>query len=99
VRDVSDVLTAVELAIAGRTDIVAPVARPGAPVARPSSSVPRALGSAAGRVRRALDHDPASLEVVVRRTGMNLGEVALALEELAEAGLAHAAQGFWSRIR
>jgi DNA processing protein len=96
VRDVDDVLTALELAVAGRPDIVRPTTR--TRPARLTRHTPSAvIGPVAKRVRRALDHDPAPLDVVVRRTGLALGEVALALEQLAEAGLAHAAQGYWSR--
>jgi len=50
-------------------------------------------------VRQALDHDPATLEDVVRRSGLPLGDVALALEQLAEAGMAVGEQGWWSRPR
>jgi predicted Rossmann fold nucleotide-binding protein DprA/Smf involved in DNA uptake len=57
------------------------------------------ISPAARRVRRVLDHDPAPIDVVVRRADLALGDVALALEQLAEAGLAVAAQGFWSRPR
>jgi DNA processing protein len=96
VRDVDDVLTAVELAIVGRGGIVPP-SRPRGPerVPAPSRRVLR-LGPVPSRVRQALDHDPATLELVVRRTGLGVGEVSLALERLAEAGLAVAEQGWWS---
>ena len=102
VRHVGDVLTALELAVAGRpaVDPPAPVARGRpAPSAAGGSGRPRSLGPAAARVRRALDHDPASLDVVVRRSGLDLGEVALALERLAEAGEAASEQGYWSLTR
>jgi DNA processing protein len=129
VRDVDDVLTAVELAIVTRPEITPP--------RRPSSSAcappvggragggragggragggraggGRAGGGRAGggraasltpvqrQVRRALDQDPATLEAVVRRSGFPLGDVALALEALADAGLAVGDQGWWSRPR
>jgi len=99
VRDAQDVLTAVELAIAARPEIAAPGRLPGAdrPVAPGRGARP--LGPAPSRVRRALDQDPATLEVVVRRSGLSLGEVSLALEQLAEAGLAVGEQGWWSRPR
>jgi DNA processing protein len=97
VRDVDDVLTAIELAVAARPDIAPPgrSTRP-APVT-PSGRSGRRLEPMAHRVRQALDHDPATLEVVVRRSGLPLGDVALALEHLAEAGLAVADQGWWVR--
>jgi predicted Rossmann fold nucleotide-binding protein DprA/Smf involved in DNA uptake len=50
----------------------------------------------AARVLRALDHDPAPLDTVVRRCDLSLGEVALALEQLAESGLAVSEGGWWS---
>jgi DNA processing protein len=98
VRDVDDVLTAVELAVAGRPGITPP-GRP-----RQSSGQPgreravRSPGPGATRVRHALDHDPASLETIVRRSGLPVGEVSLALEQLTEAGLAGGAQGWWWRL-
>ena len=97
VRDVDDVLTAVELAIVTRPDIMPP-RRPSRSSNRPASG-PRAapLGPVQSRVRQALDHDPATLEVVVRRSGLALGDVSLALEQLAEVGLAVGDQGWWSR--
>ena len=98
VRDVEDVLTAVELAIVTRPDITPPQR---APVARPTPGRPRPvpLGAAAKRVRRALDQDPATLDAVVGRSGLPLGDVSLALEELADAGLAVGERGWWSRPR
>jgi predicted Rossmann fold nucleotide-binding protein DprA/Smf involved in DNA uptake len=97
VRDVDDVLTAVELAIVTRPDITPP-RRPSRP-SHPPASGPRAapLGPVQTRVRQALDHDPATLEVIVRRSGLALGDVSLALEQLAEVGLAIGDQGWWSR--
>jgi DNA processing protein len=99
VRDVDDVLTAVELAVVGRPDITPPRRTPGA--ARPVASdrPGRTLGEVPSRVRRALDHDPATLEVVVRRSGLPLGDVSLALEQLAESGLAVGERGWWSLPR
>jgi len=53
----------------------------------------------AARVRRELDDNPVSLDVVVGRTGLPVGEVALALELLADAGLATGEHGLWSLPR
>jgi predicted Rossmann fold nucleotide-binding protein DprA/Smf involved in DNA uptake len=53
----------------------------------------------ASRVRRALDLDPVGLDVVVSRAGLPVGEVALALEQLADAGLACGEHGWWSLPR
>jgi DNA processing protein len=96
VRDVDDVLTAVELAVAGRPGITPPGRHGGADRPTGSDRVPGPSG-VSGRVRRALDQDPATLETIVRRTGLPLGDVSLALEHLAEAGLAVGSQGWWSR--
>ncbi len=95
VRDVEDVLAAVELAITGRSGIVPPrVAKPAvadrvAAVAAPSPT--------AARILLALDHDPASLDTVVRRSTPPLAAVAEALEQLAAVGLAVGSGGWWSR--
>jgi DNA processing protein len=98
VRDVGDVLVAVELAITGRPGIVAPGVPP-APSPAPEHEVPAAAPSpTAARTLRALDHDPANLDAVVRRCSLPLAEVAHALEELAAAGLAVGAGGWWSRV-
>jgi DNA processing protein len=99
VRDVEDVLTAVELAVVGRAGIAAPVWPPKAAGPSGSARAERPLGPAARRVRGALDHDPATLEAVVRRSGLPFGDVSLGLEQLAEAGLAVGSGGWWSLPR
>jgi DNA processing protein len=96
-RDVDDVLTAVELAIVARPDITAPCRSTGDERRPGSGRRGRTLGPVPSRVRRALDQDPATLEVVVRRSGLPLGDVSLALEQLAEAGMAVGERGWWSR--
>ncbi|HXQ61132.1 MAG TPA: DNA-processing protein DprA [Acidimicrobiales bacterium] len=97
VRDVQDVLAAVELAITGRPGIVAP--RATAPTPAQGGPVPDTPGPAATRTLEALDQDPASLDTVVRRSGLPLSDVATALEELAAAGLAAGTGGWWRRNR
>jgi DNA processing protein len=97
VRDVQDVLAAVELAIAGRPGIVPPRVAPAGPSAREAPAT--APSPAAARTLRALDHDPASLDTVVRRCALPLAEVAEALEQLAATGLASGAGGWWHRNR
>jgi len=99
VRDVDDVLTAVELAVVARPEITPPCRRRDEKASVSSVSPRPVLGTVSGRVRQALDHDPATLEDVVRRSGLPLGDVALALEQLAEAGMAVGEQGWWSRPR
>ncbi len=106
VRDVGDVLTALELAVAGRPEVDPPGALgPGRERSAPGSATRSAtnrstqrqpLGEMARRVRHALDHDPASFDAVVGRSGLSVGEVALALEQLEAAGLAVSALGYWS---
>lgn len=98
VRDGADVLIAVELAIATHPTLVAPRWPRTVPAAGPAARG-RELGALSRRVRRALDHDPATLDTVVRRSGLPVGEVSLALEKLADAGLAVGEQGWWSRPR
>jgi DNA processing protein len=95
-RDVQDVLAAVELAITGRPGIVPPGA---APPTTEDGPVPGAPSPAATRTLQAIDHDPASLDTVVRRSGLPLSDVAMALEELAAVGLAAGAGGWWTRRR
>jgi DNA processing protein len=98
VRDVDDVLTAVDLAIVTRSDITPP-RRPPVIHCRPGTGPPPPLRAMASRVREALDQDPATLDVVVSRSGLSLGEVSLALEELSDAGLAVGEKGWWSLPR
>ncbi|HXQ61839.1 MAG TPA: DNA-processing protein DprA [Acidimicrobiales bacterium] len=95
VRDVQDVLSAVELAITGRSGIVPP--RVAQPASTHRTSAVDAPNPVAARTLRALDHDPASLDTVVRRSGLPLADVAEALEQLAAAGLVTGAGGWWSR--
>ncbi len=97
VRDVDDVLTAVELAVVAHSRHHPSQAAPGRRRATTGSRRTPPLGARAGRVRRALDQDPATLDEVVRRSGLVLGEVSLALEELSDAGLAVGEKGWWSR--
>jgi DNA processing protein len=97
VRHVDDVLSAVDLAIAGHSAILPP-----GPRREPSARTDvrrRAPNPIAARVLRALDQDPASLDTVVRRCGLAVGEAALALEQLADAGLAEVDGAWWSRPR
>jgi DNA processing protein len=99
VRDVEDVLTAVELCVVGDLRITPPK-RPPAPTLGPVPPRRTApLDPLPGRVHQALDHDPATLEAVVRRSGLPLGDVAVALEALTDAGLAVGDGGWWSRPR
>jgi len=102
VRDVGDVIAAVELAIAGRSEILPPRSPDRAPFVRGGTAhgaegSARALNRISARTLDALDHDPASLDAIVGRCALPLTDVALALEQLAAAGLASGAGGWWSR--
>jgi len=99
VRDVDDVIAALELAIAGRSDISRPRRLLESPKGHPSARPSQAPNPIAAAVLRTLDHDPASLDTVVRRCGLSLGEVTLALEQLAASSLAASEGGWWSRPR
>jgi DNA processing protein len=97
VRDVQDVLAAVELAITGSPGVLPPGP---ARRARSDDDGRREPPSpSAARIVAALDDDPASLDTIVRRSGLGLADVTEALEELAGAGLATGAGGWWSRRR
>jgi DNA processing protein len=95
VRDVEDVLCALELAITGRPGIVPPRTAPRvASGRRGRAAVP---GPVAAKTLSALDHDPASLDTIVGRCRLPLAAVAEALEQLAGAGWATGVGGWWSR--
>jgi DNA processing protein len=93
-RDVQDVLAALELAVTGRPGIVPP--RASIRTSTGPGRGPVAPSPEAARTLRALDHDPASLDTVVRRCGLPLADVAEALEQLAAAGAVVGAGGWWS---
>jgi DNA processing protein len=64
---------------------------------QPTEREPAELDGPAAAVLAALDHDAAGLDTVVLRSGVDLGEAAVALERLAEQGLAVSEGGFWCR--
>jgi DNA processing protein len=92
VRDVDDVLTAVDLAIASDAGVSAPT-RPTrrATASREPSSEP------ARRVYALLDHDPTPLDRLLRRGAMTVPELSLGLEQLTDQGLACEEAGCWRR--
>lgn len=55
------------------------------------------LDRVSGEVLAALEHEAVGLDAVVLRTGESVASVALALERLAEMGLARSEGGFWTR--
>lgn len=100
VRGVDDVLTAVDLAIAHHRDVRPPSRRPSSTTAPVRPGVSLAMASKEARaVAAALDLDPASIDTIVRRSGLALGPVALALEQLSALKGAEESHGFWSLPR
>jgi len=97
VRDAGDVMALLTSAATNHPEIPGPAA--GVSSSRSGSGRPvrhMPAGDATRTVRSALDHDPASLDVVVQRCGLAVGEVALALERLADSGIAVSEHGWWS---
>jgi DNA processing protein len=82
-RDADDVLAALDLERTGR--------------AAPSASVRPALTKDAMATLNAIDWQPTGTDEVLRRTGMNLEEVAVILVQLEESGLVRAGDGWWER--
>jgi DNA processing protein len=82
-RDADDVLAALDLERTGR--------------ATSPASVRPALTKDAMATLNALDWQPTGTDEVLRRTGMNLEEVAVILVQLEESGLVRAGDGWWER--
>jgi DNA processing protein len=97
-RDVEDILTAVELAIAGDRSIASP-RWPKVPHERASRTGQRSKppSGICALVFSVLETEPASLEQVVRRCGSTIGETAAALDQLEELALADGVGGWWRR--
>ncbi|MFZ0668376.1 MAG: DNA-processing protein DprA [Acidimicrobiales bacterium] len=96
-RDVLDVLTAVELATTGDRSVLPPIwpkADTGASNGARSVKPPSATSA---RLYGFIEAEPASLEMIVIRSGCNLGQVSLALEELSQLGLVDTERGWWWR--
>jgi DNA processing protein len=96
VRDAGDVLGLLMEAHASLPGIPPSGQRPGGTARTPSRPRRRVPSPLAARVRRALDHEPVTLDAVVGRCGLPIGEVALALEQLSDAGMAISTHGWWS---
>jgi DNA processing protein len=97
-RDVKDVLTAVELAIAGDRTVAAPRwPKDELGSSGNSGPRPRPTSEISARVFAVLDYEPASLEQVVIRSGSTIGEAAAALRQLADQTLVDEDRGFWWR--
>jgi DNA processing protein len=94
VRHAEDVLELLVEVIGSRTEVAWPT-KPAIPTS--AARRPGPCGNPLARVvRRALDHNPVSLDTLVLRTGLPLGEVSLALEDLVDGGLAVGEHGWWS---
>jgi DNA processing protein len=85
------------------TDILLALSRAGADVAMPTQ--PKNKHATAGPVPdrekqlyAALSPDPASLDELVRITGLDFAELCGGLERLAQAGLARDVGGWWQRV-
>lgn len=105
VRDVIDVLSAVDLAVAGRPGTrrlrlpPAPDRRSGAvpgPVP-PPLAMGTSLDPHAERVLEALGHERGSVDQLLARTSLTLGELCAALQRLEAAGRVVEEGGWWER--
>lgn len=98
VRDVEDVMTALRRRLEASPEVMwsKPPRRPPSPRTR---SAPRAPTPLAGAVGGALSADPATLEQLAVRSGLGIADLALGLEQLAQAGLAEGEGGWWSLPR
>ncbi|MGH9030065.1 MAG: DNA-processing protein DprA [Acidimicrobiales bacterium] len=100
VRDTDDVLSILELAIAGKPGVtLSPTRSSRAQGAPPRRRGALELSSTQSQALAALDHDPAPLDAIVLRSGLSIGEAALALEQLSGLGIAESEAGWWSRPR
>jgi len=110
VRDVADVLVALELVRPEGTRLARPGPSPNDGRARAGARRRRVVGAAVSdgagaapldgagaAVLAVLDWEPAPLEHLVVRSGCSVAQVALALEELVARGEAQEAAGWWSR--
>lgn len=86
VRDVDDVLVALSLS----GGLIRHQ-----PVPAPRSSAP--TGGAEAAVWAAIGAEPTPTETIMRRTGLSLAGVALALDHLEEEGWVRGSQGFWGQ--
>ncbi len=110
IRDVADVLAAVDLARAERpaswpaTILRAarcprPADAPGGGQSRgrAASAAPVAASEEERRVWEAVEDHPTTLETILLRTGLSIAAVAMACEALLERGQLHGGPGWWSR--
>jgi DNA processing protein len=88
-RDVDDILVALGLS---RTQSRSPLPQ----VLQQSN--PGAPGSIEEVVWASLDSDPTPTDAILARTGLPLGEVAAALDHLAETGWVKAGHGWWRQV-
>lgn len=91
-RDTDDVLAALGLCRAARAPSLAGQPREVGPPAR---SGPQGADAS---VWMAIDLEPTPTGTVLRRTGMELGQLAVALDRLERQGWARAGDGWWERL-
>ncbi len=89
-RDVDDVLVALGLSRSTSHRVQQVHSCIPAPPAPPDSLE--------GMIWASLDSEPTPTEVILARTGLPLGEVAAALDHLAEAGWLRAGDGWWQQV-
>ena len=103
-RDTEDVLAAIALATSGRGGAVAPLlhtrsaAPPPADPAEAADPPRQAPGPPDAAVLEAVGWEATSVETVLRRTDMPLGQTAAALSRLQRAGWVRGQAGWWERI-
>lgn len=97
VRDASDVLVAVGLATASALPLAVPAsAEPGGVASRLSEASPP-RGSGSESVLEALGWERCSVEQLLRRTGLGLDQLSVALERLRAEGVVDGSGGTWER--
>lgn len=102
-RDTDDVLAALALATAGRPDWPATAVEFAAahptPGATPTAAAPRPVPAGIDAlVLDAVGWEPTSVEAVLRRTDLGVGQAAAALSRLQRKGWVRGQAGWWERI-
>jgi DNA processing protein len=99
VRNAQDVIALLEPVIARDPGLSKPSSPGSLPPATSARTHAGRLSPAARCVLAALSQDPAPVDAVMRRCRTTMGETALMLEELEDAGLARNEGGWWSTSR
>jgi DNA processing protein len=96
-RDLEDVLTAVELAIVGEGKLTPPIWPRNGSMASQRGAPSKPPGGICARVFAVLEAEPESLESIVERLRVPIGQVAVALDQLQQLALADEESGWWRR--